>query len=47
MLMFALFTLWKARTHLRQVVRKAFTGDPRIDDGRRDHLLPRRRILHQ
>ena len=33
MLMFALFTLWKARTHLRQVVRKAFTGDPRIDDG--------------
>ena len=32
MLMFALFTLWKARTHLRQVVRKAFTGDSRIDD---------------
>ncbi len=32
MLMFALFTLWKARTHLRQVVRKAFTGDPGIDD---------------
>lgn len=32
MLMFALFTLWKARIHLRQVVRKAFTGDPGIDD---------------
>ena len=32
MLMFALFTLWKARNHLRQVVRKAFTGDPGIDD---------------
>ena len=32
MLMFALFTLWKARNHLRQVVRKAFTGDPDIDD---------------
>ena len=32
MLMFALFTLWKARIHLRQVVRKAFTGDPDIDD---------------
>ena len=33
MLMFALFTLWKARTHLRDVLRKAFAGNPEIDDG--------------
>ena len=37
MLMFALFTLWEARFHLRRVFRKAFTGDRAIDDG--DEIL--------
>ena len=33
MVMFALFTLWKARSHLREVIRKAFAWDRDVDDG--------------
>ena len=32
MLTFALFTLWKAREHIVDVVRKAFVGDDRVRD---------------
>ncbi len=32
MLMFALFVLWNARSHLRDVLRKAFTGDDSVRD---------------
>jgi len=32
MLVFAIVILWSARRHLRNVFRKAFTGDPQIDD---------------
>ena len=34
LLVLVVFGLWTARTHLREVVRKAWNGDPTVDDSR-------------
>ena len=40
MTMFVLFGLWMGRRHLRAVLRKAFKGDPSVEDS--DEMMPYR-----